>query len=132
MNSSEQRVGGRLVALAAAIFLAGTVVSVLVESDAGWATALLAGPIIISAILFVATLFVTRAGPPAATRGLGLAYAGVATVASVVVVTVLALSSLEARFLIYALPLGSALLLAQVARSLAEKRAGQAGSGRPQ
>lgn len=126
MHTTRQAMGPWLSLLAAAMFLAGTVAASLVQSAEGFPDALLAGPVILAAILVVATAFVVRARPPAASSPAGLAYASVALAASVGIIAVFAVTSVETHLLIYALPLGAAVQLAQLARSLSEERAGRA------
>ncbi|WP_146077850.1 hypothetical protein [Pseudoclavibacter sp. AY1F1] len=65
--------------------------------------ALLAGPVILAAILFVATAFVVRARPPAVSPPAGLAYTGVTLAAGIGIIAVFGVSSLETHLLIYTL-----------------------------
>ena len=126
MHTTRQAMGPWLSLLAAAMFHAGTVAASLVQSAEGFPDALLAGPVILAAILFVATAFVVRARPPAASPAAGRAYTGVALAAGIGIIAVFAVTSVETHLLIYALPLGAAVQLAQLARSLSEERVGRA------
>lgn len=129
-NSSTHQRGGTGLALAAsAIFLGGTIAASLAHSTAGWADALLAGPVVIAAILFAATAWVVRSRPAAATRPAGIAFVAVAFVAGAAITAAFALTAFDARLLLYALPLGSALQLAALARSLSEGRVARAANG---
>ncbi|PPG43867.1 hypothetical protein [Pseudoclavibacter sp. RFBA6] len=128
-SSTEQRDGSRLAVTASAVFLGGAVAASAVQSTAGWADALLAGPVVLALILLAATAWVARSRPAAASSRASATYLGVALAASIGITATLALSGLEGGLLVYALPLGSALQLAQLARSLAEGRAGRTVNG---
>lgn len=130
MNGNTQPRGGSWLALAAAAAsLIGTIAASAVHSTAGWADTLLAGPVVISAILFAATAWVARARPAAATVRSGLTYFVIAVAASVALAGVFAWTSLDARLLLYVLPLGAAMQLAQLGRSLSEERVRRTVSG---
>ncbi|WP_371030057.1 hypothetical protein [Pseudoclavibacter sp. JSM 162008] len=128
-SSTEQRDGSRLAVTASAVFFGGTAAASTVHSTAGWADALLAGPVVLALILLAATAWVARSRPAAASRRASATYLGVALVASIGIAVVLALTGAEAGLLLYALPLGSALQLAQLARSLTEGRASRPVNG---
>ncbi|WP_271985858.1 hypothetical protein [Pseudoclavibacter terrae] len=128
-SSTEQRDGSRLAVAAAAVFLGGAVAASATQSPAGWADALLAGPVVLALILLAATAWVARSRPAAASRRASATYLGVAIATSIGITATLALTGLEGGLLVYALPLGSALQLAQLARSLSEGRAGRTVNG---
>ncbi|GAB3302711.1 hypothetical protein [Pseudoclavibacter terrae] len=128
-SSTEQRDGSRLAVAAAAVFLGGAVAASATQTTAGWADALLAGPVVLALILLAATAWVARSRPAAASRRASATYLGVAIAASIGITATLALTGLEGGLLVYALPLGSALQLAQLARSLSEGRAGRTVNG---
>lgn len=128
-SSTHQRGGTGLALAASAIFLGGTIAASVAHSTAGLVDALLAGPVVLAAILLAATAWVVRSRPAAATRRAGAAFLGVALVAGAAITAVFALTSFEARLLLYVLPLGSALQLAALARSLSEARVARSANG---